>query len=235
LPAQAKVSSPPLARRVSLKLLRGLDHYEELIVRELPSSKVALWIGTANLKELRIEAPIGTRARARGRYMSVLEIFESLAARGVDLRILHGRIPSRAFRQELAARPELVKALKLRECPRVHLKTIIIDGRLLYLGSANFTGAGLGARAAGRRNFELGVVSDDDHLLDAVQADFDAIWSGRECGACQLRKLCPKPIDTLRTQPAVTQPGASRPASRRNSRHCHEPASKSRQVLPRSG
>jgi phosphatidylserine/phosphatidylglycerophosphate/cardiolipin synthase-like enzyme len=184
-------------RRVHLKLLRGTEHYEELVCRQLPTAKVALWIGTANLKELRIEAPIGSRARARGAYMSILETFEGLTDRGVELRILHGKPPSRAFSQELRSRPRLAKAIELRECPRVHLKAIIIDGRLLYLGSANFTGAGLGARAAGRRNFELGVMTEDDHLLDEVQAHFDGIWSGRECAGCQMRRFCSKPIDML--------------------------------------
>lgn len=66
-----------------------------------------------------------------------------------------------------------------------------------YPGSANLTGAGLGARSDGRRNFEIGILTDDDYLLDAVQAQFDAIWSGRECGACRLRHLCPAPIEQL--------------------------------------
>jgi phosphatidylserine/phosphatidylglycerophosphate/cardiolipin synthase-like enzyme len=89
----------------------------------------------------------------------------------------------------------LKKDLELRECPRVHLKVVIADGRMLYLGSANFTGAGLGARSDGRRNFELGVVTDDDWLIDSVQARFDAIWSGRECKGCKLRSVCPAPLD----------------------------------------
>lgn len=194
--AQRGSASLP-TRRVSLSLLRGADHYERLICRELPTAEVALWIATANLKELRIEAQVGTRARARGRYVSILETLETLGDRGVDVRILHGRVPSRAFAKELSARPRLRKALRLRECPRVHLKVVAIDGRVLYLGSANFTGAGLGARALGRRNFELGILTEDEHLLDEVQATFDDIWSGRQCAGCQLRKLCPRPIDTL--------------------------------------
>ena len=30
--------------------------------------------------------------------------------------------------------------LELRQCPRVHLKTVLIDGQFCYLGSANWTG-----------------------------------------------------------------------------------------------
>ncbi len=187
----------PQPRRVSLRLLEGRDHYEELVAGELPAAEVAVWIATANLKELRVQAPVGTRARARGRYMSILEVLESLADRGVELRILHGSPPSRPFKAELRQRPGLAGRLLLRECPRVHMKTVTVDGRLLYVGSANFTGAGLGARSEGRRNFELGILTDDEYLLDRAQAQFDAIWSGGQCGSCRLRHVCRAPIDQL--------------------------------------
>jgi phosphatidylserine/phosphatidylglycerophosphate/cardiolipin synthase-like enzyme len=85
----------------------------------------------------------------------------------------------------------------MRLCPRVHLKAVMVDGAFLYLGSANFTGAGLGAKGAGRRNFELGFVTDDALMLDEVQELFDRIWTGRECAACKLRSECPKPLDAL--------------------------------------
>jgi phosphatidylserine/phosphatidylglycerophosphate/cardiolipin synthase-like enzyme len=78
------------------------------------------------------------------------------------------------------------------------LKVIAVDGAALYLGSANFTGAGLGAKGDGRRNFEMGILTDDDVLLDATQARFERIWSGKECGACKLRSVCPKPLDGLK-------------------------------------
>ena len=184
-----------------MRLLCDADHYDELVQKELPSAKVALWIATANLKELRVEAPIGTRARAQGRYVSVLETLEALADRGVDVRILHGRPPSRAFAAELGKRRGLAQKVLLRECPRVHLKLVAVDGRALYLGSANFTGAGIGARGDTRRNFEIGILTDDEHLLDVLQARFDAIWSGKECSGCGLRRECPKPIDMLGTKP----------------------------------
>jgi phosphatidylserine/phosphatidylglycerophosphate/cardiolipin synthase-like enzyme len=185
----------PAARQANVRLIADADHYEELIQRELPNARVSLWIGTANLKELRVEAPIGSRARARGRYTSILDRLADLCDAGVEVRVLHGRAPSGPFASALARRRRLKKDLELRECPRVHLKVVIADGRMLYLGSANFTGAGLGARSDGRRNFELGVVTDDDWLIDSVQARFDAIWSGRECKGCKLRSVCPAPLD----------------------------------------
>ena len=186
------------ARRVEVRLIRDRDHYREIVMGAIARAKVSVWIGTANVKGLRVEAPVGTRARARGRYVSVLELFDGLAARGVELRMLHAGVPSRAFRADLAAHLRLARgALAMRRCPRVHLKMIAVDGAWLYLGSANFTGAGLGAKGDKRRNFEAGVLTDDDVLLDEMQASFDAIWSGRECKGCALRAVCPAPIDVL--------------------------------------
>jgi hypothetical protein len=52
----------------------------------------------------------------------------------------------------------------------------------------------LGAKGEGRRNFELGLLSRDDLLLDEVQAFFDAIWHGQPCAGCKLRDECPQPL-----------------------------------------
>jgi phosphatidylserine/phosphatidylglycerophosphate/cardiolipin synthase-like enzyme len=134
-------------------------------------------------------------------------MYDGLAARGVELRLLHGGLPSRAFRDDLRAQKRLAAgALAMRRCPRVHLKMIAVDGARLYLGSANFTGAGLGAKGDNRRNFEAGVLTDDDVMLDEMQSTFDAIWSGRECKGCALRALCPAPIDTLLGAPKASPP-----------------------------
>jgi len=176
------------------------EHYDVLVREAVSSAKVSLWIATANLKSLMVEAPVGTRARAAGRFISILETFEDLVARGVEIRVLHASPPSRPLQTELRKRPGLVKnaRFKMHACPRVHLKMIAIDGRSLYLGSANFTGAGLGAKGDGRRNFEIGILTDDDVMLDAAQGRFDRIWRGAECASCKLRSICVKPLDGLR-------------------------------------
>jgi phosphatidylserine/phosphatidylglycerophosphate/cardiolipin synthase-like enzyme len=180
---------------VPLRWVEDADHYD-VVVEALERAQVSLWIATANLKDMRLEAPIGTRARARRRYVSIAERFEELLGRGVELRVLHGGPPSQPFRQALAKLERRAPAQTwLRQCPRVHLKMIAVDGADLYLGSANLTGAGMGAKAVGRRNFELGVRTTDHVLLDAAQRRFDRIWGGLECGACRLRSSCPQPLD----------------------------------------
>jgi phosphatidylserine/phosphatidylglycerophosphate/cardiolipin synthase-like enzyme len=191
--------TPP--RAVALELIAGRGHYERVISRVL-DAKVSVWIATANTKEMMVEdgraRPGKRRSMRRSEYISVLARLDELAARGVELRLLHAEIPSRPFRAELAQHPRLVAGgLALRRCPRVHMKAVIVDGELLYLGSANWTGAGLGAKGSGRRNFELGIVSDDAQLLDQVQALYDRVWSGGECTTCKLRDECPGPLNEL--------------------------------------
>jgi phosphatidylserine/phosphatidylglycerophosphate/cardiolipin synthase-like enzyme len=185
-------------RRASLSLIVDRAHYESVTLA-IAGARTSVWIATANVKQLMLEAPIGTRDRARGRYVPILDTLESLCDRGVQVRLLHAALPSRPFREELAARSRALRKpqFQMRACPRVHLKMIAIDGASLYLGSANFTGAGLGAKGDGRRNFEMGVLTDDEWMLDAAQARFDAIWRGSECGGCRLRRQCPLPLDLI--------------------------------------
>src|SRR5687768_7730030 len=135
----------------------------------------SVWIATANLKELMVEDArlVPGRRRGRSNFRSILETMNELAERKVELRILHASPPSRIFRRDFDRQKRLVAGgLELRECPRNHLKLVIVDGRHLYFGSANWTGAGLGAKNEGRRNFELGVLSQDERLLDASQDVF---------------------------------------------------------------
>jgi phosphatidylserine/phosphatidylglycerophosphate/cardiolipin synthase-like enzyme len=205
------------ARPIAMELISGRGHYDRVLAAVL-GAKVSVWIATANVKELMVEdhraRPGRRRSMKRASYVSVLSHLDDLAARGVELRLLHAELPSRPFREELAQHPKLVAGgLALRRCPRVHLKAVIVDGELLYLGSANWTGAGLGAKGSGRRNFEIGIVTDDAQLLDQVQALYEQIWSGGECGSCKLHEECPGPLVQLGRGPEV---GAAAPTARKS-------------------
>lgn len=220
MPKRGDRRDAPLLRRAAVELVVDADHYERVVLRALRDARVSLWIATANVKDVHVEAPVGTRARARGRYVSLIERFAELTLRGVEVRLLHGALPSRPFRASLASLDRRGRAFELRHCPRVHLKLVVVDGAYVYLGSANFTGAGIGARGEGRRNFELGLATDDELLLDAVQLRFDRIWSGQECGACRLRSECPAPLDSAarRERQRPLAPATTRPVRRRPKR-----------------
>jgi phosphatidylserine/phosphatidylglycerophosphate/cardiolipin synthase-like enzyme len=186
-------------RTIAASFLGGRGHYEH-VVRTAMEARRSVWIATANLKELMVEdhraAPGRRRTTGATRsYRSILAVFDELAGRGVELRILHASQPSGPFQRELARHPRLRRALALRACPRVHFKAVVVDGGFLYLGSANWTGAGLGAKGTGRRNFELGFSTSDDLLLDRVQELYERVWRGAECAGCKLRDVCPAPLD----------------------------------------
>jgi phosphatidylserine/phosphatidylglycerophosphate/cardiolipin synthase-like enzyme len=202
-------------RSLEAGLLFGEELYREVILRRLVQARESVWMATANLKEMYVEDPAkdGSGGSAgKGGFRSILDVFNDLARRKVELRILHAELPSRPFRAAFdQARRLWSGGLQLKICPRVHLKTVIVDGAWIYLGSANLTGAGLGAKSAGKRNFEVGFCTEDFEVIDRVSALFQSIWSGAECGACKLRQVCPDPLDG----PAKSAKPATPPRARR--------------------
>lgn len=208
-----------------MRFVSGRGHYEAVIqaVRGARTSVWIGTANLKELMVEDPRWSLRRRRRGATSYRSVIGIFDELVTAGVEIRLLHASPPSRPFREELARHAQLVPArtvklrgdrasgvfatpdsrkshtgegrFEMRLCPRVHLKAVIVDGEFLYLGSANWTGAGLGAKGVGRRNFELGMVTDDALLLDDVQDIFDRIWRGAECAGCKLRDVCPRPLD----------------------------------------
>lgn len=200
-------------RNLDVELIGGRGHYEA-VIEAVSNAETSVWIATANLKELMVEdgraRPGARRSHGRSSYRSILEVLATHARRNVELRILHADRPSRPFREELARHPILDEGgLAMRLCPRNHMKAVIIDGRRAYLGSANWTGAGLGARGTTRRNFELGMMTEDLRVLDQVQELYQHLWSGGACADCGLRERCPGPLDLLERLCAGTPPPAS--------------------------
>ncbi|MAQ17895.1 MAG: phospholipase [Sandaracinus sp.] len=179
--------------RASVALVRDRAHYER-VVEAVRRAECSVWIATANLKEMLVEAPWPRR----GKYRSVLHDLADLARQGVELRLMHASHPSRPFRRSFDRLSVLVEGgMEMRVCPRLHFKAVIVDGAFLYLGSANWTGAGLGAKGEHRRNFEIGLVTQDEGLLDEVQATYDDLWRGGPCASCRLRDDCEMPLDVV--------------------------------------
>jgi phosphatidylserine/phosphatidylglycerophosphate/cardiolipin synthase-like enzyme len=178
---------PAVLRSIQAEVITGEALYRRVVLDKLAHARESVWISTANVKAMFVEH--------KGRFDSVLSLFRTLAARGVELRLLHAELPSRPFRKAFDSLPSLVRGgLELKICPRVHFKCVLVDGAWVYLGSANLTGAGLGAKHPDTRNFELGLLTEDFDVIDRVRALFQAVWSGAECGTCRLRSVCPDPI-----------------------------------------
>ena len=72
---------------------------------------------------------------------------------------------------------------------------IIVDNKVAYSGSANLTGAGLGAKSKNRRNFEIGFVCHDQEQIQKLNSFYQAVYSGEYCSSCERRMVCPDPIN----------------------------------------
>ena len=180
-------------------MLRGIlndEHFAGVLDEALRGCRRRLVIATANVKNLYVPAGGGGGERSRGRARSILDCFEDLSGRSVEIRLLHSSVPSGPFLDGLKA--GVPRMLTMRRCPRVHAKALIVDGRQMYLGSANLTGAGLGAKSARRRNFEAGIWTDDLKLIDPVGDMLDEIWNGRNCPDCGRKDHCPVPLEEPR-------------------------------------
>ncbi len=167
------------------------EHLQGVLAEALGSCRHRLFISTADVKDLHLPEPGGGSGRRGSR--SILRAFARLSAPGVEIRLLHSGVPSGPFLAEL--KRHVPANLRMRRCPRVHVKAVIVDGRTMYLGSANLTGAGLGAKSPRRRNFEAGVWTDELALIDPVADMLDEIWNGRHCDDCGRKDHCPVPLE----------------------------------------
>lgn len=75
-------------------------------------------------------------------------------------------------------------------CPRIHFKLLIFDLQSVYIGSANLTGAALGMKSERNRNFEAGIFSDDQKIVEHAITQFDEVWIGRYCKGCGRKAVC---------------------------------------------
>jgi len=166
------------------------QHFYRIVHDGILKAKVSLDIATADFKAMLVPQPASNRAR------SIIEIFRGLSKRGVEIRLLQAGTPSSAALRELRA--ALPGNLVIRRCPRLHAKAVIVDCMAMYLGSANLTGAGLGAKGQNRRNFELGIWTRSPALIDAVLDQFNALWEGRRCRTCGRKEICPVPLEEPR-------------------------------------
>lgn len=175
---------------MATELVLNEELYERFLLEAIPqSTKKFLWIGTADLKDLHV--------RNGRRFTPWLAQLAQLVERGVEIRLLHAKEPGPRFRRSFDLYPALTGSERFERllCPRVHFKTLIIDGRRAYVGSANVTGAGMGAKHRNRRNFEAGIITDDPQIVRRMMDQYEAVFLGHECAKCRLKQVCPDPID----------------------------------------
>ena len=168
---------------IEAEYLEGEELAREVIENGILRARKSVWIATANLKDVRV---------GRRRLLSMLV---AMARRGMDVRLLHAAKPSApALEAFSASGAASVERFSVKKCVRVHFKAVICDGKRLYVGSANLTGAGLGMKSPLRRNFELGLWTGDARLIEEVSGLFSAVWNGVMCDECGRREYCGKPL-----------------------------------------
>ena len=165
--------------------ITGTDHYNEVLSRVM-HVKQSLWIGTADIKDLYVED--GKQA------VPFLGVLAKLIKKGVAVRLIHAKEPGPVFREEFDKYPALYEGLERVLCPRVHFKMMVFDGNEAYIGRANLTGAGIGMKAEGTRNFEAGILTDDPEIVEQAMNQFDEVWIGKHCKTCKRKDFCPDPI-----------------------------------------
>jgi hypothetical protein len=173
------------------ELVVNETHFPRIVRGGIAQARVSLDILTADFKAMLV--PLG---RKGGKAKSVVELFRRLAQQGAEIRILHAGTPSGPALVELK-KISAVEAgqLTIRRCPRLHAKAVVIDAREMYLGSANLTGAGLGAKGAHKRNFEMGIWTQAAPLIEAVLGEFNQLWEGERCKKCRRKDVCPVPLE----------------------------------------
>jgi len=170
---------------MSIKFITNEQLFKQAI-EPIKNAASFVWIGTADIKDLHVPY--------KGSVFSFLSVLDGLVKKKVAIRLLHAKEPGVNFRNSFDKYPMLWQNMERQLCPRVHFKHIIIDGKFAYTGSANLTGAGLGIKSVNTRNFESGIVTTNQELIDSIMNQFDDVWMGKHCRACKRKEYCSDPI-----------------------------------------
>ncbi len=176
--------------RGTVELIVDSEHQKQVVQGAMLKARTSLDIATADFKAMWVPAGASGSGSAAA---SIVSHLLRLTRRGVEVRLLHAGVPSAPARSELKGRSHA--NLTIRRCSRLHAKAVVVDAASMYLGSANLTGAGLGAKADERRNFEWGMWTSSPPLIDAVLHQFNALWEGQRCKDCGRRDVCPVPLE----------------------------------------
>jgi phosphatidylserine/phosphatidylglycerophosphate/cardiolipin synthase-like enzyme len=170
------------------RLVLNHETYEVVLQRIIPEARRVLWLVTADLKDL--------YTSDGGDFVPLLKVLAGKLDEGVEIRLIHAKEPGPRFREDFDKHPQFLQSDRFERilCPRMHMKCVIADGRLAYIGSANLTGAGVGAKSPHRRNFEAGIITDEKATIDALMEFLDSFYLGDHCVKCQRRDVCPDPI-----------------------------------------
>lgn len=171
-----------------MQLLLSEEIYEKFIAHDIKNAKETLVIVTADIKDMHIQF--------NNKYVPFIELIADLVKKKVTVQLVHAKEPGPRFRQSFDRFNYLFSSDYFHRtlCPRVHIKAVIVDQKKAYIGSANLTGAGMGAKNANNRNFEAGIITNDIDAINRLTDYIDRVSDGDYCSDCGRRQLCPDPI-----------------------------------------
>ena len=171
------------------EFIKDREIYERVISDLIPKTKKFLWLATSDIKDLYIDK--------HTKMVPFLELLSDLVKKRIEIRLLHAKEPGPAFREDFDRYPNLINGIERILCPRNHVKSVVIDGTFAYTGSANLTGAGMGAKNKDKRNFESGIITNEETIVEQIMKQFDDIFRGSHCPECKRKKYCSDYKDLL--------------------------------------
>ena len=165
------------------KIILNEKHFE--VIRDMiPAAKKELLIATADLKNFTSYY----NDDANDRYSFTDELI-TLSQKGVIIKLIYNRMTSN-FSDEYQSIIQKENNFQLMQCNRNHQKIVMTDREIVYLGSANYTGAGLGGKSVRKRNFETGILVTEHDLINELADNFNKIFTKGYCADCHFNDDC---------------------------------------------
>lgn len=151
----------------------NMENYRIIIEKLLPQAINEVCIASSTLKNFRIFSH-NNNTLSFSNYVKVLR------NRGINVKIL--TTPKMLCNTFCKTKPT-----EIRACARNHLKLIIVDRQIMYFGTGNLTGAGVGIVSDKRRNFEIGIITKKQDWIKKCHNLFTNIWNRKYCSECKYK------------------------------------------------
>jgi len=149
------------------------EEHEEKLYNLFLKAKKSIYIATANFKNMYLHD------------RQFIDILDEKSKQGVDIRVICAK-PVSVTGRFLEEHPSIM----YQDCRRNHMKMYMFDEKMVYLGSANITQAASGNRSENTRNFEAGVLTNNENIVSQALKHFESVWEGDYCKKCK-KEDCP--------------------------------------------
>lgn len=166
-----------------------VDNFYPEVIKRICEARLSIKIMTGDFKHLNLR-PTDSQVENAEENMPFIKYLLKKSLEGVNVQIICA-FPSIKFKEELDECFNMdTRNFSTYFCIRNHAKLAIVDGKWAYLGSANFTKAGLGQPIFSKGNFEAGIITDDPEMVSSLDDWFSKIRKGEYCESCHRKENC---------------------------------------------